>query len=183
MNNEIRSRARLAAASRAAFAAAALGLALPAALATGNHHRAGSIEARLRSFNEVPSVSSPATGRFKAWHDAASKTVRYELTYSGLEGTVTQAHIHFAQRSVNGGIMVWLCQTATNQNPGSPTCPQEGTVSGELNSTNVIGPAGQGIAAGEFDAFIGAIRAGSAYVNVHSSKFPAGEIRGQLRDD
>jgi len=47
----------------------------------------------------------------------------------------------------------------------------------------VVGPAGQGIAPGELDEFIRAIRAGVTYVNVHSTKFPSGEIRGQINDD
>jgi hypothetical protein len=44
----------------------------------------------------------------------------------------------------------------------------------------VIGPVPQGITPGEFDELLEAIRAGVAYVNVHTSTFPAGEIRGQL---
>jgi hypothetical protein len=150
------------------------------------------IATRLKSYNEVPSVSSAATGNFKAHYDGVG-SISYELAFSGLEGTVTQSHIHFGQRSVNGGIMVWLCQSATNLDPNglAPVCPQSGTVSGTIQAANVICPGcsatsanGQGIAVGEFDEFVKAIRAGSGYVNVHSSKFPGGEIRGQLgRDD
>ena len=44
----------------------------------------------------------------------------------------------------------------------------------------VIGPDGQGIAPGEFSKVIEAIRSGVTYVNVHSMKFPPGEIRGQV---
>jgi hypothetical protein len=143
------------------------------------------IEARLKSFQEVPAVSSVASGRFKATLDAASGSIAYELSYSGLEGTVTMSHIHLGQHGVNGGIMVWLCQTATNVDPTalSPSCPQSGTVSGVIQAANVVGPSGQGVAAQEFAEMVAALRAGVAYVNVHSSKFPAGEIRGQLRDD
>ena len=143
------------------------------------------VDARLRGFQEVPSVSTVAKGRFKASVDDKSATIRYELSYSGLEGTVTQAHIHFGQHGVNGGIMVFLCQTATNPDPTglAPTCPQSGTVTGLLQAGNVIGPAGQGIAPLEFAEVLAAIRAGAAYANVHSSKFQGGEIRAQLRDD
>ncbi len=144
------------------------------------------LEARLKGFNEVPAVSTAATGRFKASVDKASNTIRYELSYSGLEGDVRQSHIHIGQRGVNGGITLWLCQTATNPSPTpatTPGCPQSGTVNGVLSATDVIGPTGQGIAATEIAEVLAAIRAGVAYVNVHSSKFPGGEIRGQLRDD
>ena len=170
----------LARASRVA-AAATLGLLAAGALADGRDR----IEARLKSYQEVPAVSSVAGGRFSARVDHASLSLHYELSYSGLEGEVRQAHIHFGQRSVNGGIMVWLCQTATNVDPTalSPTCPQSGTVSGLIQANSVIGPAGQGVAATEFAEMVAALRAGVAYVNVHSSKFPPGEIRGQVRDD
>jgi CHRD domain len=152
-----------------------------------DHFRRGErIEARLKGFAEVPSVSSAASGRFKARIDSASHTLSYELSFSGLEGDVRQAHIHFGQHGVNGGIMVWLCQTAAfNPSPvaSTPLCPQSGTVSGTITAADVIGPSGQGIGATEFAEMVKAISAGVAYANVHSSKFTGGEIRGQLFDD
>jgi len=163
-------------------------LAAASSLAVANDHSRDRIEARLKSYEEVPqTLSSAASGRFKASIDKASNAISYELSYSGLEGTVTMAHLHFGRRGLAGGIMVWLCQTSTNPDPagaaGAPTCPASGSVSGVLQSSNVIGPAGQGIAPGEFAELLAAIRAGAVYANVHSSKFPSGEIRGQLRDD
>lgn len=144
-----------------------------------------SLETRLKGYNEVPAVSTTATGRFRASIDKVSNTIRYEISYSGLEGDVRQSHIHFGQRGVNGGITLWLCQTAANPSPvaSTPPCVQSGTVTGVLSAADVVGPAGQGIAAGEFAEILVAIRAGVAYVNVHSSKFPGGEIRGQLKAD
>lgn len=93
---------------------------------------------------------------------------------------MTQAHIHFGQFAVNGGISVFLCSNLTDPPPGTPACPNSGTVSGTLTAASVIGPAGQGIAAGEFEELVEAIDAGIAYVNVHTTMFPTGEIRGQL---
>jgi hypothetical protein len=141
----------------------------------------GNTRAALIGYQEVPAVSTQARGQFRA--RISNDKIEYELEYSGLEGTVTQAHIHFAQRGVNGGIAVWLCQTATNADPTglAPTCPAPGgKVTGALTAANVIGPTGQGIAAGEFAEFLRALRSGVTYANVHSSKFPGGEIRAQL---
>ena len=87
---------------------------------------------------------------------------------------------------MNGGISAWLCGTDALPGPtGTPRCPdaRSGTISDTIVAADVIGPAGQGIAAGEFNELVAAIRAGRAYANVHSGKFPGGEIRGQINDD
>jgi hypothetical protein len=143
---------------------------------------AETVHVQLESFEEVPAVSSPASGAFRAFIDDAAGTIRYELTYSGLEGDVRMSHIHLGQLSVNGGISIWLCQTAEFLDPAglAPTCVQSGTVIGVVTQANVVGPAGQGIAPAEFAEIVAAIRAGAAYVNVHSSTYPGGEIRGQF---
>jgi CHRD domain len=173
----------------------AASLALLAALAIGSYAVAGDgkdnvqADAMTGYLEGAPGgpVSSAATGSFEAQIDDSARTIHYVLSYSGLEGDVRQAHIHFGQRSVNGGISLWLCETAANPRPvGSPDvpdCPQSGTVEFTLTADHVVGPAGQGIAAGEFDEIVAAIRAGRAYANVHSSKFPSGEIRGQINDN
>ena len=136
-------------------------------------------------YEENPDVSSVATGSFDARLSDDGDSLEYELSYSGLEGNVLQAHIHFGKQAVNGGISIWLCQTPTNPAPtaGIPMCPVPGgTVSGEVDASDVIGPAGQGIAPTEFSEILAAMRAGRAYANVHSSKFPGGEIRTQIND-
>jgi len=145
------------------------------------------VRARLTGFQEVPSVSTVARGQFEAQVSGGGQFIDFTLSYSGLQGTVTQAHIHVAQRSVNGGIVIWLCQTATNPGPaGTQTCPQSGTVTGVIRAADVVATAlppagGQQIAAGELDEVLAAIRAGVAYANVHTNLSPGGEIRGQIR--
>jgi hypothetical protein len=140
------------------------------------------VAASLRPWHEVPSVSSPARGSFSARINTSTDTVEYRLTYSGLQANITQAHIHFAQFNVNGGIMVWLCQTpATPQAPaGIQLCPQSGTITGVIQPANVLAITPQGIAAGDFDEFVSALRTGLAYVNVHTAQSTGGEIRGQV---
>jgi CHRD domain len=114
-----------------------------------------------------------------------NETISYELSYEGLEGTPVQAHIHFGQSGVNGNVSVFLCANlATPPTPTPPACPASpATVTGTLTAANVLGlTAGQGIEAGEFDELARAIRKGLAYANVHSSRFPGGEVRGQIDD-
>lgn len=146
----------------------------------------GAMSGYLEMFPGGP-VSSPASGSFEATIDDAAREIHFRLSYAGLEGTVRQAHIHFGQRSVSGGISIWLCETAANPRPAGspdvPDCPQSGTVESTVGASHVLGPTAQGIAAGEFDEIAAAIRAGRAYANVHSSLFPGGEVRGQINDD
>ena len=136
----------------------------------------------LSGYQENPDISSTGTGSFEATIDDDAQTITYELSYSGLEGgNALFAHIHFGKRAVNGGVSAFLCTNLGNGPIGTPTCPlTEGTVSGVITSATVVGPANQGIAAGEFAEVVQAIRAGFTYVNVHSAAFPAGEIRAQL---
>ena len=148
------------------------------------------LRARLTGAEEVPPVSTPAGGEFEARISRDEGMIEYELSYSGLVGTVSQAHIHFAQKGVNGSIVLWLCQTPGTPAPATvaaltPQCPQSGKVSGTLTAANVVpaGTASQMIVAGELAEVIDAIRAGRAYANVHSLPLtPGGEIRGQIRD-
>jgi CHRD domain-containing protein len=165
--------------------------------ATADDGKPDNFRARLSSYNEVHfiagppaalrgAISSAASGSFRADIDDKHNAIDYTLSYSGLESPVTQAHIHFGQRHTPGGIVVWLCQTATVPAPAAvaavtPVCPQEGTVSGTISPNQVLTVTGQGIDAGEFDELLRAIRAGATYANVHTAVNAPGEIRGQLR--
>jgi len=135
----------------------------------------------LTGYEEVPAVSTVASGDFNAVVNDKDGTVQWELSYRDLEGAVQQSHIHFGQTGVNGGISVFLCTNLGNGPVGTQPCPPPpATISGTFSSGDVIGPAGQGIAPGEFDELVEAIRAGKTYANVHSTKWPGGEVRSQL---
>lgn len=163
---------------RLAPALIAAGLAVTAMTAAADDARR--VRAKLTGYQEVPSaLNTPASGRFDGKFSPGA--LSYELSYSGLPG-VTQAHIHFGARGTNGGISIFLCSNLGNAD--APPCPQgEAKITGVATAASVVGPTGQGIALGQFDAIARAIRAGVAYVNVHSSGYPGGEIRGQLADD
>src|SRR2546427_13185928 len=104
--------------------------------------------ARLVSYNEVPALSNTGEGTFNMLIDLSATSFDYELSYSGISGTgATQAHIHIAQKGVNGGIMVFFCSNLGNGPPGTQACPANGSVTGTITAANVIGPAGHGISA------------------------------------
>ncbi|MQA31778.1 MAG: CHRD domain-containing protein [Luteitalea sp.] len=108
----------------------------------------------------------------------------YELSYRGLEGAVTQAHIHVGQAFAAGGIMIWLCANnppIMNAPMGTQTCPAApATITGTIAAADVVGPAGQAVPPASFADAIRAIRSGNTYANVHSTSAPGGEVRGQI---
>ena len=140
--------------------------------------------ADLSGYQEIPTLSSSATGTADIEISKDGNSVSYTLRYSGFVTNVLFAHIHLGRPAFNGSVMVFLCTNGTPPAgvPTPPACPQNGgTVSGTLTAANVgAGAAGQGVAAGEFDEFVQALRAEAAYVNVHSAAFQGGEIRGQV---
>jgi CHRD domain len=158
-------------------------VAVSAALATnGGKGGGGRFSAQLSGFQEDPlTLSTTGTGQFRAQLRAKDGEIRYTLSYANLEAPVTQAHIHLGQRAQSGGISVFLCSNLGNGPMGTQACPPApATISGTIRATDVIGPAGQGIDPGQLNELITAIRAGVTYANVHSTKYPGGEIRAQL---
>ena len=104
--------------------------------------------------------------------------MHYVLDYADMQGgTVCCSHIHFAQAHVGGGVIAYLCGGGSKP----PCTTPNGHFEGDIVASDVIGPADQGIAPGEFSEFIAAIRAGATYANVHTTpSYPEGEIRGQI---
>lgn len=157
---------------------AVIGLTVSAASADDG---AGHFTAHLNGFRESPPKLTGGSGSFSATVDGSSLT--YRLTFGGLSTDAFMAHIHFAERGVNGGIFIWLCGSATAPGPaGTPACPAAGgTVTRTVTAADVqtITP-DQGVAAGDFAGALRILRSGDAYVNVHTTRFTAGEIRGQV---
>jgi hypothetical protein len=74
--------------------------------------------------------------------------------------------------------MIFLCGGG-NQ----PACPAatSGNITGTITAANVTGPTGQGIAPGDLDSALEAVRQGLSYANMHTTTFPGGEIRGNVQ--
>jgi hypothetical protein len=109
------------------------------------------LKTMLDGATEVPSVTTEGKGTATLTLDTATKKVTYSVTYSGLSGPATMAHIHGpAAPGTNAGVVVPLASTA------SP-------LSGEVTLT---------------DAQIADLLAGKDYINIHTAAHPSGEIRG-----
>ena len=143
-----------------------------------------SAKAKLSGFNEVTPKLTNGTGTFTA--TISGGTLSYRLTFSGLSSDAIMSHIHFGQRGVNGGIFLWLCDSVAKPGPaGTPPCPATGgTVSRSgVTAADIQVVADQNVAAMDFAGAIRIIRSGNGYVNVHTTKFPGGEIRGQVNSE
>jgi hypothetical protein len=151
---------------------------------------AGEIKTRLSGYEETPlTINTTGSGTFKAKINHDETAIDYELTYQDLSSNATQAHIHFGRPAISGMIVLFLCTNLTPLPVGVPApqaCPNPpnpGTITGTLTAADVIARAVQGIDGGAagFAEMLDAIRAGAAYVNVHTDTFGSGEIRGRLR--
>lgn len=170
---------------RKRLALSVLALLLPAAafVATARGDENGRVMAVLNGYQEVVgagSISTAGAGTFSATINEAAGMIAYELRYT-LENPATVAHIHLGVRHSSGGVIAFLCGGG-----GKDACPpgttEEAVVTGVIVPEDIIGPNAQGIEAGSFQEAIRAIRAGATYANVHSSRWPSGEIRGQIAD-
>jgi opacity protein-like surface antigen len=154
-----------------------------AAIATADQGSSNiSAHGGLSGYQETPlTISTTGGGTFTAKIANDGESFEWTLSYEALEGSVLQAHIHFGAAATSGGISIFLCTNLGNGPVGTQVCPAApATISGVARPADVIGPAGQGIEAGAFGEIVAAMRAGFAYANVHSTKWPGGEIRGQL---
>ena len=165
----------------AALAVAILAVTV-AAVAAAGRGGGGDAKGELTGYQEVPALSTPGHGTFKASIDTAKQEIKWTETFGDTESAVTQSHIHFENRTNNGPIVVFLCTNLGNGPAGTQPCPAAGgTISGTIKPADVTaGAAAAGIAAGEFDELVRAIRAGATYANVHTVNRPGGEVRAQL---
>jgi len=132
------------------------------------------LTASLSGSEQVPVVQTKGTGQFQGTVASGNRSISYRLTASNLSSRVTAAHIHVGKSGANGGVAAFLCGGG-----GKPSCPASGgTVSGRITAANVL--ATGGVTKGDLSALIQAITNGETYVNVHTTKYKDGEIRGQI---
>ena len=136
---------------------------------TPDNHRT-----HLSGDEEVPARDTGAQGQAVFQVNKDGTSMSYKLMVANIEN-VTQAHIHLAPAGVNGGIVVWLYPSA----PPLQLIPgrTQGILGeGEITASSLVGS----LSGSPLSALLDAMRDGRTYVNVHTSQFPPGEIRGQI---
>lgn len=144
-----------------------------------------SYEAILAGSFENPSNLSPGTGTGTFVYDSLAHTLAMDIDFSGLTGSTTAAHLHCCIDAPNNvGVA-----TSTPSFPGFPLGVTAGsyfkifdlTDSVSWNSVFVAGNGGT--FAGAEAALFAGLEAGQVYLNIHTSAFGAGEIRGFLEPE
>jgi hypothetical protein len=126
--------------------------------------------AKLSGTNEVPPLTSKSSGIATFDLNAAGTQMKYTLNVTNIDKVIA-AHIHKGSSTVNGPIVVNLFI------PSGPTGKVNGTLAqSSINSTSLIGP----LQGKQMPDLIKLINSGNAYVNVHTSQNPPGEVRGQI---
>ena len=120
--------------------------------------------ATLSAANEVPARGTGANGA--AGFTLDGDRVLYSIEANQIEN-VTMSHIHSGAEGVNGPVRVFLFRG-----------PTTGTVNGRLVEGSFTAADVTGIS---FEALLAEMQAGTAYVNVHTTQFPGGEMRGQTQ--
>jgi hypothetical protein len=129
----------------------------------------------LSGQQEVPPVFTRAQGQATFQLSRDGTFLQYQVNVANIEN-VTMAHIHLAPAGTNGPVVVWLYPSA----PPAQLIPgrsQGVLAAGVIRADDLIGP----LASQELGDLVQELAAGRAYVNVHTSQYPAGEIRGQIR--
>lgn len=141
----------------------------------GNGQFGGQFKANLTGYNEVPAVVTTGSGQVTVAVSSDQTSLNVTLNFSKLLGTALSASLYLGSSGTTGGVVATICG-------GASACPTtaDGTVTITLSASDVLPITAQGLAAGDIASVIQALANGAIYVNVVTSKFANGEIRGQL---
>ncbi|NGZ85640.1 CHRD domain-containing protein [Duganella aceris] len=138
----------------------------------------------LNGQNESPSNNSPGVGAAIVSFDASSHILQVNVAFGSLMGDSSAAHIHCCTPTAGTGTGGVATETPTfggfplGVHAGGYSNTYDTTLLASWNSAFVT--ANGGTAAGAEAAFAAGLNSGKAYLNIHSSLYPAGEIRGFL---
>ncbi|HYA87186.1 MAG TPA: CHRD domain-containing protein [Nitrospirota bacterium] len=131
----------------------------------------GVFKAKLTGKEEIPATETKATGEaaFKLSEDGAK--IFYNLKLQDIEN-VNAAHIHIGKRGGEGSVVVGLFAGPTKEGKFSGVLAR-----GAITELKLVGP----LAGKTISDLVALLKSGEAYVNVHTDRYPTGEIRGQIK--
>lgn len=106
---------------------------------------------------QVPPVKTAGHGSAHLTYDEKTRHITWSVSYAGLSSPVTMAHFHLAPPGKNGKVVLWLTKKGAK-------------IKSPFTGSATLTPA-------EAKAFM----AGDLYINIHTKKHPAGELRGQIK--
>ena len=141
-------------------------------------------QALLSGSAESPPNASPGTGFATVIVDDLAHTMEVKVSFSGLLGTTTAAHIHCCTASAGTGTAGAATTVPTfasfplGVTSGSYDNPLDMTLASSWNPAFIT--ANGGTTSGAEAALFAGLAAGKAYLNIHTNLYPGGEIRGFL---
>lgn len=123
----------------------------------GNDNKTYTLSGSASGAQEVPAVTTSASGTLNGSYNSGTNTLSYNITWTGLSGVASAAHFHGpAEAGVSADVLVPITVTTPDIN---------GSAIGSVVVT---------------DSVESALLAGKVYYNVHTAANPTGEIRGQV---
>ena len=146
-----------------------------ATLFAGPEHGSSHFQANLSGYAEVPAVvtTGSAEATITVASDESSLTVT--LKFTKLAGTPSAAGLYLGLPATTGGLIAPLCGASP-----LPACTSDTSITTTIKGTDIAGISAQGLNKGDLASVIKALSTGAVYLNVVTSTFPNGEIRGQV---
>ena len=134
--------------------------------------------ATLVGTNEVPPVTTTAAGTMELIKED-SVSILYTIQTTSRTDSVTMVHIHAGAAGAAGPIMVWFFPTEASRAAG-PGTGTAAAVNGIVRVGRITRAGTTFVGAFTWDSLMTRMNNGTAYVNLHTRRFPGGEIRGQV---
>ncbi len=141
------------------------------------HETLAEFHIRLTGDQQVPSVNTTAFGfaEVRLFQNGTSSAIEFRVVVCNIANVIA-SHIHVGASGTNGPVVVPFFSS-----PSSPFSSINGcsTLADGIRGPSNLTP-NQGAGIGNWTDFVHALQSGNAYVNVHTTAHPGGEIRGQL---
>ena len=146
-----------------------------ATLVAGPERSSGQLQAVLNGYGEVPAVVTTGSAEATVTIASDKSSISVTLKFTKLTGTASSAGLYLGLPGTTGGLIAPICGATP-----LPACTSDTSITTTINSSDIAGISAQGLNKGDLASVLQALSGGAVYVNVVTSTFPNGEIRGTL---